>query len=111
MHMRYLLGLVTVVALTGCARIRPPRRAPDAAGTVTATGYCNCGKCCGWKRTWYFAPVDKRTGKRKRVGQTASGVQARGGTIAAPKEYPFGTIIYVEGFGYGRVEDRGGASR
>jgi len=23
--------------------------------------------------------------------------------------YPFGTVFYIEGYGYGRVEDRGGA--
>ena len=32
------------------------------------------------------------------------------GTIAADtSRYPFGTIMYVEGYGYGRVEDRGAA--
>lgn len=32
------------------------------------------------------------------------------GTIAADtKYYPFGTRMYVEGYGWGRVEDRGGA--
>jgi 3D (Asp-Asp-Asp) domain-containing protein len=41
---------------------------------------------------------------------TASGVMARSGTIAADTSlYPFGTVLYIEGYGYGRVEDRGGA--
>jgi 3D (Asp-Asp-Asp) domain-containing protein len=41
---------------------------------------------------------------------TASGSQARHGTVAADTlRYPFGTILYIEGYGYGRVEDRGGA--
>jgi len=49
-------------------------------------------------------------GQRKTVGMTASGKKARNGTIAAdPALFPFGTIMYVEGYGYGRVEDRGGA--
>ena len=49
-------------------------------------------------------------GKPKKVGITASGVKARRGTIAADtKVFPFGTIIYIPGYGYGRVEDRGGA--
>ena len=48
-------------------------------------------------------------GKRKKVGYTASGTRARPGTIAAPKTYPFGTIMYIEGYGYGVVQDRGGA--
>ncbi|MBN2301976.1 MAG: 3D domain-containing protein [Lentisphaerae bacterium] len=76
---------------------------------MEVTAYCACGKCCGWHRTWYGKPVDNITGKRKRVGLTASGVIARPGTIAAPREYPFGTVMYVDGYGYGRVEDRGGA--
>lgn len=43
---------------------------------------------------------------------TASGVMATRGTIAADtSRYPFGTILYVPGYGYGRVEDRGGAIR
>jgi 3D (Asp-Asp-Asp) domain-containing protein len=41
---------------------------------------------------------------------TASGTKARKGTIAADtRKFPFGTIMYIEGYGYGRVEDRGGA--
>jgi peptidoglycan hydrolase-like protein with peptidoglycan-binding domain/3D (Asp-Asp-Asp) domain-containing protein len=31
------------------------------------------------------------------------------GMIAAPKSYPFGTKIYIEGLGVGTVHDRGGA--
>lgn len=31
------------------------------------------------------------------------------GMIAAPKNYPFGTKIYIEGLGVGTVHDRGGA--
>jgi len=41
---------------------------------------------------------------------TASGSMARRGTIAADtSRYPFGTVMYVEGYGYGRVEDIGHA--
>ena len=44
------------------------------------------------------------------MGQTASGKQVKHGTIAADTTiYPFGTVIYVPGYGYGVVEDRGGA--
>lgn len=47
-------------------------------------------------------------GKPKKVGMTASGVKAKKGTIAAdPKRFPFGTVMYIPGYGYGRVEDRG----
>jgi 3D (Asp-Asp-Asp) domain-containing protein len=78
---------------------------------VTATAYCPCGACCGWKRNWRGQPVTKK-GKPKVVGQTASGTTARLGTIAADtRYYPFGTIMYVPGYGYGRVEDTGGDIR
>jgi 3D (Asp-Asp-Asp) domain-containing protein len=48
-------------------------------------------------------------GKPKKVGITASGTKAKRGTIAADtRYYPFGTVMYIEGYGYGKVEDRGG---
>ncbi|MFN7160520.1 MAG: peptidoglycan-binding protein [Candidatus Gracilibacteria bacterium] len=39
----------------------------------------------------------------------ASGVAVHPGMIAAPKTYPFGTKIQLNGLGVGTVEDRGGA--
>jgi len=43
------------------------------------------------------------------VGVTASGTRARRGVISADtSRYPIGTVMYVPGYGYGRVEDRGG---
>nr|MDD3719785.1 3D domain-containing protein [Candidatus Gracilibacteria bacterium] len=39
----------------------------------------------------------------------ASGKEVFTGAIAAPKEFAFGTKIYLNGFGVGVVEDRGGA--
>jgi len=80
--------------------------------TLMTTGYCKCGTCCGWKRNWLLRPVysyGPLKGKPKKVGMTASGTKARRGTIAADTRiYPFGTVIYIEGYGYGKVEDRGG---
>jgi len=80
---------------------------------MLTTAYCDCKKCCGWKRNWLLRPVaasGPNKGKRKRVGITASGEKATRGTIAADtSRYPFGTIMCVPGYGYGRVEDRGGA--
>ena len=116
-HMKrvVLIALVLGVVLVccGCARIRPPRGVAHVERTLVTTGYCKCGKCCGWKRNWFGRPVYKYgslKGKRKKVGETASGRMARRGTIAADTGlYPFGTVVYIEGYGYGRVEDRGGA--
>jgi 3D (Asp-Asp-Asp) domain-containing protein len=80
---------------------------------MEVTAYCPCKKCCVWKRNWLGRPVfasGSLKGERKKVGQTASGTQADIGTIAADTTlYPFGTVMYVPGYGYGRVEDRGGA--
>lgn len=57
------------------------------------SAYCSCVKCTG-------------SGK----GITASGnITKPNWTIAASKKYPFGTLIYIEGYGTYCVEDRGGA--
>lgn len=77
------------------------------------TGYCSCGECCGWHRSFMGRAVyssGRMKGKPKAVGITAAGTKARYGTAAADtRRYPFGTIFYVKDYGYARVEDRGGA--
>ena len=108
-----VFSIAVVFGVTGCRGVHPPRRDPDRVVSMEVTAYCPCGECCGWVRNWRFQPVyayGPNKGRRKIVGQTASGTQARPGTIAADTSlYPFGTIMYIEGYGYGRVEDRGGA--
>lgn len=112
-------AVLVLVMLGGCylrdlgwRRPRPASRDTPAEVTMEVTGYCKCGACCGWKRNWYLRPViasGPSKGKPKKVGVTASGTRARPGTIAADTSlYPFGTILHVPGYGYGRVEDRGG---
>lgn len=113
-HVSYcLVALCVVCAGLGCARIRPPEGVKPATRHMEVTGYCKCGVCCSWHRNWYGRAVHKSgslKGKPKQVGITASGRRARVGTIAADtRRYPFGTVMYVPGYGYGRVEDRGGA--
>lgn len=82
---------------------------------IEVTAYCSCERCCGWKRDWRGIPVfasGRNRGKRKQIGQTASGLFARRGTLAADTEYyPFGTQMYIPGYGLGTVQDRGGAIR
>ena len=82
---------------------------------MTVTAYCACGKCCGWKRNWYGRPVyasGPLKGKPKKIGICADGSKAKKGVIAADTaQYPFGTVMYVPGYGYGVVHDRGGAIR
>ena len=106
-----------LVTAGGAGCVAPPREVSPAVAPakaaqfsveVEASGYCACGDCCGWRRTLLGTPVSKSTGKRKSVGVTASGTKARPGTIAADTSvFPFGTVLYVPGYGYGRVEDRG----
>lgn len=82
---------------------------------VLATGYCNCGACCGWRKKWFFfgQPVynyGKMKGSPKKVGVTATGAVAAKGTIAAdPSVYPFGTKMDIPGYGTGTVQDIGGS--
>lgn len=93
-------------------RMGAPRRV-----VVEVTAYCPCGECCNWTRSWFGLgpPViasGPSKGQPKAVGITASGTRARPGTVAAdPAVLPFGTILYVPGYGWGRVEDTGGAIR
>lgn len=81
----------------------------------TVTGYCNCGKCCGWEKSWFgFGPPvyasGKLKGQTKQVGVTATGTKAHRGTVAAnQKVLPFGTRLKIPGYGEGTVEDTGGA--
>lgn len=42
-------------------------------------------------------------------GVTASGERVRQGVVAASRSLPFGARVYVPGYGYGIVLDRGGA--
>jgi 3D (Asp-Asp-Asp) domain-containing protein len=113
-----LLLFVVLFGGTGCfvrdvrwTPVRPPGHAAGRTYALETTGYCPCGDCCGWERNWLFQPVSSsglNKGKRKPVGMTASGVRAKKGTIAADTSlFPFGTVMYVPGYGYGRVEDRG----
>lgn len=109
---RLLIVSFLLMLAGGCITMRLTSRRPDARKMLVATGYCKCGTCCSWHRNWLLRPVHSNgpnKGKRKHIGITASGTSARPGTVAAdPSRYPFGTILYVEDYGYGRVEDTGG---
>lgn len=66
--------------------------------TMTSTAYCSCKKCTGKE------PGDKG------YGITSSGTKAERGTVAVnTKQIPYGTKLYVEGYGFATAEDTGGA--
>lgn len=82
-------------AVHACQRITPPPVTPHVR-TMTVTAYCACRHCCG---------------PRAR-GITAAGTRARHGVIAADwRVLPKGAVLHVPGYGFGRVEDKGGAIR
>ncbi len=66
---------------------------------MLATGYCNQFVCTG-----------KNPGDQG-YGITRNNTVAGHGTLAAPKNVPFGTRMYIPGYGCGTVEDRGGLIR
>jgi 3D (Asp-Asp-Asp) domain-containing protein len=114
--MKIIISLVTLLfsafLLAGCATRSPFSRTEFI--TLEATGYCKCQECCGWKRNLLMQPVyayGPREGERKKIGVTASGTKAKPGrTIAADTNvFPFGTRLKIPGYGWGTVEDRGGA--
>lgn len=123
-HGFLLAAWLVLLNACGCATVRhaspgikPPRGVRSREYRVVVTGYCPCGECCSWRRTWFgFGPAvvkdGPNRGHRKDVGKTASGTAARRGTIAADTSvFPLGTVLWVPGYGYGRVEDRGSGIR
>ncbi|RFC47808.1 MAG: 3D (Asp-Asp-Asp) domain-containing protein [Verrucomicrobia bacterium] len=111
--LRFWLAVALFLGLfSGCSGPRSSFRRSELVN-LEATGYCKCGQCCGWKRNLFFRPVyayGPQEGQPKVVGVTACGTKAKPGTIAADTAvFPFGTRIRVPGYGWGTVEDRGGA--
>lgn len=109
------IALIAMLALlvAGCASTPKPKGSPVVRDMLT-TGYCKCGKCTNWRHTLFLRRTvikdGANKGKHKDVGKTASGKKAKVGTIAADtSKYPIGTVMYIPGYGYGTVEDRGGA--
>jgi 3D (Asp-Asp-Asp) domain-containing protein len=118
LHVFAPLLLVAALAVTGCATHPKPNGRDFKKGfqrSMEVTAYDSCQKCTNWKRNWLGRTViasGPSAGTPKKVGITASGAKAEKGTIAADtSQYPFGTVMYVPGYGYGRVEDRGKAMK
>jgi 3D (Asp-Asp-Asp) domain-containing protein len=93
-------------------RVLPPSDVVPIEVELKTTAYCHCRRCCSYK--WLLIiPYQKtsRFGFRlKHVGITSSGARVHPGTLAAdPSVYPYGTVMFIPGYGYGVVEDTGGA--
>ena len=116
MKINYLTLLILCFFLIGCSTPKKfkinKNHIPKKIEVIT-TGYCKCQKCCGWTRNWKGQPVyayGKLKGKKKKVGITSLGVKAQKGTIAADlSKFPYNTVIYIPGYGWGKVEDIGSA--
>jgi 3D (Asp-Asp-Asp) domain-containing protein len=85
----------TVLLLSGCAMLSTGEREDNREiRRMTVTAYDN----------------GTSQGKNKTFGVTSSGEKARKGTIAADiRRYPYGTRMYVPGYGWGEVQDTGSA--
>ena len=126
----FLFLLLSALLFGGCARVQAPSQSMMSSGRVMeTTAYCGESGCGIWERGssrylkldfWnrYYSGPGALTGQPY-SGLTAHGTTpheprewlfARDGTIAADtKYYPFGTRMYVPGYGWGLVEDRGSA--
>jgi len=111
------MAFITAMCITaGCfgpCHLEKKARLKSKKATIRmkVTGYCPCGECCNWKRKWFIWPVVKsgpNKGKPKKIGICSDGTKAKKGTIAADTAlYPYGTIMYVPGYGWGEVHDTG----
>jgi 3D (Asp-Asp-Asp) domain-containing protein len=72
-----------------------------------STGWKYKYGCCLLPPVYAYGPQE---GMPKTVGITSSGAKAKKGTIAADvSRYPYGTKMYVPGYGWGEVQDSGSA--
>ena len=110
-----LILVILFLFVQGCCLFPKGREYTRATRTMLVTAYDAGPESCGWKKkygcigppVYAYGPLK---GKRKRVGITADGTKAQHGTIAADiKRYPFGTKMYVPGYGWGEVHDTGSA--
>ncbi len=81
------------------SRSRPPPTVPAAAAAA--------GSGTGWVGP--SLPPDATAASQRPSASRPAAKRAQPGTLAADtRYYPMGTVIYIPGYGYGVVEDRGG---
>ena len=111
----WLIPFIIGFFLQGCCLFPKGKEYQRVTRTMLVTAYDAGPESCGWKRKYWcigppvyaYGPLE---GKPKKVGITADGTKAKHGTIAADiRRYPFGTKMYVPGYGWGEVHDTGSA--
>ena len=110
-----IFAVLYIIVVSGCATI-PREYGKSETRKMLVTAYDAGQKSTGWKRKYgcfLMPPVyayGPHEGERKEVGITSDGSKAKKGTIAADiSRYPYGTKMYVPGYGWGEVHDTGTA--
>jgi len=116
---QYLLIFIVVPIILlafGCSTLPRDKGRKEITRKMLVTAYDAGQKSTGWKYKYgccLLPPVyayGPQEGKQKKVGITSSGAKAKKGTIAADiNRYPYGTKMYVPGYGWGEVQDIGSA--
>ena len=110
------LVIISILMIHGCATVPRDKYRATEKRKMLVTAYDAGKKSTGWKYKYWcclMPPVyayGPHEGERKKVGITSDGSKAKKGTIAADiKRYPYGTKMYVPGYGWGEVRDIGSA--
>ena len=108
-------SILCIMLVSGCATI-PREYGKTETRKLLVTAYDASKKSTGWKNKYgcFLVPpvyaYGPHEGERKKVGITSDGTKAKKGTIAADiSRYPYGTKMYVPGYGWGEVHDIGSA--
>jgi 3D (Asp-Asp-Asp) domain-containing protein len=111
-----ILALLSGLLIFGCSTLPLYKDQQQEKRKMLVTAYNAGQKSTGWEHKWgccLLPPVyayGPNKGKRKKVGITSDGSMAEKGTIAADiRRYPYGTKMYIPGYGWGEVHDTGSA--
>jgi len=111
-----ILSILSIFLIFGCSTLPRDKGRETEKRKMLVTAYDAGQKSTGWKHKWgccLLPPVyayGPHEGKRKQVGITSDGTRAKKGTIAADiGRYPYGTKMYIPGYGWGEVHDTGSA--
>ena len=106
------LVIISVLMIHGCATVPRDKDRATEKRKMLVTAYDAGKKSTGWKHKYgccLMPPVyayGPHEGERKNVDITSDGSKVKKGTIAADiKRYPYGTKMYVPGYGWGEVHD------